>query len=270
MNISAKRLIQAALLVTAVAPFAVSANDDDSWQYGLSIYGWFPDISGTTAFPLAPGEDFTVSISDILDNLQFTFQGSFDARKGKWGMFADVIYLDLGKSGQNLREGTIGGSEIPVDVTAKVGFDMKSLITTAAGFYRIVDEPDKSFDFVFGLRYADISQKLNWNFSGNIGDLPIEGPVGDAKVSASYWDGIVGMRGRFGFGQGGNWFLPCYADFGTGDSDLTWSAAAGIGYRFNWGEIAGAWRYMDYDLPSGKPMGDMDFSGPAIGAVFRW
>lgn len=270
MNSSISKTLQTAILATLIFPATVAADESDTWQYDLSIYGWFPDISGTTAFPLAPGEDFTVSIGDILDNLQFTFQGSFNARKGQWGMFADTIYLDLGKSGQQTREGTIGDSPIPVDVTARVGFDMKSWITTAAGYYRIVDEPNKSFDFMFGLRYADASQKLNWNLSGNIGDLPIEGPVGNAKVSASYWDAVIGLRGSLGFGPNGNWFLPYYADIGTGDSDLTWQAAGGIGYRFNWGEIAGVWRYMDYDLPSGKPIGDMDFSGPAVGAVFRW
>jgi hypothetical protein len=270
MKKSRSKAVRAALLAAVLLPATASASDSDSWQYGLSIYGWFPDISGTTAFPLGAGEDFTVPIGDILDNLQFTFQGSFDARKGKWGMFADMIYLDLGKSGQETRDGMIGDAQIPVDVTAKVGFDMKSLITTAAGYYRMVDETNKSFDFVFGLRYADVSQKLNWNLSGNIGDLPVTGPVGSAKVSASYWDAIIGMRGQFGFGQSGKWYIPYYADIGTGDSDLTWQAAGGIGYRFGWGEIAGVWRYLDYDLPSGKSIGDMDFSGPAIGAVFRW
>lgn len=270
MRNSVCKAIQIAVLSTVMMPVALSADSDDAWQYGLSIYGWFPDISGTTAFPIAPGEDFTVSISDILDNLEFTFQGSFDARKGRWGMIADVIYLDLGKSDQETREGTIGGSRIPADVTAKLGFDMKSWITTAAGYYRFVDDSNKSFDLVFGLRYADVSQKLKWNLSGNIGNLPVQGPVGSAKISASYWDAIIGMRGHLGFGQSGNWYIPYYADIGTGDSDLTWQAAAGLGYRFNWGEIAGVWRYMDYDLPSGKAMGDMDFSGPAVGAVFRW
>lgn len=270
MNNSIKKVLRGVILSTALLPVLATANDSDSWQYSLSVYGWFPDISGTTSFPLAPGEDFTVAIGDILDNLDFTFQGSFDARKGKWGMIADVIYLDLGKSGHETREGTIGGSQIPADVTAKLGFDMKSWITTAAGYYRLVDESDRSFDFVFGLRYADISQKLKWNLSGNIGNLPIQGPVGSARVSASYWDAVLGLRGRYDFGAGGNWFLPYYADIGTGDSDLTWQAAGGIGYRFNWGEIAGVWRYMDYDLPSDKPIGDMDFSGPAVGAVFHW
>ena len=41
-------------------------------------------------------------------------------------------------------------------------------------------------------------------------------------------------------------------------------------YRFNWGDIAGFWRYMEYDLPSDAALGSMDFNGPAVGAIFRW
>jgi hypothetical protein len=39
---------------------------------------------------------------------------------------------------------------------------------------------------------------------------------------------------------------------------------------FGWGDISVAWRYLDYDLKSGGPIKDMDFSGPAAGLKFRW
>jgi len=31
-----------------------------------------------------------------------------------------------------------------------------------------------------------------------------------------------------------------------------------------------AWRYLYYDMPSGKAIKDINFSGPAIGLTFRW
>ena len=64
--------------------------------------------------------------------------------------------------------------------------------------------------------------------------------------------------------------MPYYLDVGTGNSDLTWQALAGIGYSFKWGEMIAAWRYLDYEMPSDKRIADMNFSGPAVGAVFRW
>jgi len=251
-------------------PAALYADTSDSWEFGAAIYGWFPDMSGVTSFPVGEDQEFVVPIGDILDNLQFTFQGSFDARKGNWGLLTDVVYLDIGNTESGFREGTIGESGIPADVSATVGFDMKSLIWTAAGYYRVLDQPEKSVDFLAGLRFADVEQSLDWSFSGNIGQLPIPGREGSAEVSAKYWDAIIGVRGRFAFGRDGSWFLPYYLDMGTGDSDFTWQAMAGIGYSFGWGDVATIWRYMDYDLPSGKPIGNMDFSGPAAGVVFRW
>jgi len=57
---------------------------------------------------------------------------------------------------------------------------------------------------------------------------------------------------------------------GAGESDLTWQGVAGLGYAFRWGEVAAAWRYLYYDLPSDKAIRDMSFSGPEIGVTFRW
>lgn len=263
-----KKVISMALLSAGMLPATLSADD---WEFGAAIYGWFPDISGQTAFtPPGGGGDFTVEIGDILENLQFTFQGSFDARKGQWGLFTDVIYMDLGKTQSNFNDGTVGGTNLPYDVTGSVTFDMKSWIWTTAGYYRMVDDQGTSFDVLAGVRYADVDQELGWNLSGDIGQLPLPGPVGNASVGGTNWDFIVGLRGKLGLGQGGSWFLPYYADVGTGDSDVTWQAVAGIGYAFGWGEVAGVYRYLSYDQSKDRPLADMNFSGPALGVVFRW
>ena len=67
-----------------------AATDDDEWAFGAALYGWLPDISGTTTFAGAPGGgDFTIGIDQILDNLQFTVMGSFDARRGRVGFVTD-------------------------------------------------------------------------------------------------------------------------------------------------------------------------------------
>ena len=254
----------------AMIPNVVSAQTDDDWEFGASIYGWFPDISGQAVLPDGSGGDFTVPISTILDNLSFTFQGAFDARKGQWGVFTDVIYMDLGNTKKDISEGSIGGNDIPVDVTAKVGFDMTSWIWTTAAYYRLIDQPEKSFDLLGGVRLLDVSQSLNWSLSGNVGEIPLPSREGKAKVAGDSWDAIIGMRGRFSFGQNNTWFMPYYMDIGTGDSDFTWQAMGGVGYAFGWGELTAVYRYLDYDLSSDGPVGDMDFSGPAVGAIFRW
>ena len=251
-------------------PVSIMANEED-WQFGASIYGWFPDIAGQTSFtPPNGGGDFEVGIDQILENLEFTLMGQFDARKGKWGLMADMIYMDVGNSKSGVREATIGGTPIPVDASADVNMDLESWIWTLAGYYRVQDQTNSSFDLLGGLRYTDVAQKVAWDITGNVASIPVLDRAGSAEAGLDNWDAIIGARGRFAFGSENRWFVPYYLDVGAGDSDLTWQALAGIGYKFKWGETAAFWRYLSYDLPSDKAIADINFSGPAIGVAFRW
>ena len=257
-------------LLLIFAPHITSAQSSDEWEFGLSIYGWFPDIEGTTSFRVDEGVDFTLPINTILDNLDFTLQGLFEARKDHWGFALDMIYMDLGATKNSSVTGTVGSTPIPAEAMASVGLDLKSLVLTGVGYRRFVDEGTSNADFLFGARYLDIEQELNWNFSGNLGGLQLPGREGSARVSGSNTDFIVGLRGNIGLGEAERWFIPYWADIGTGDSDLTWQAMLGLGYVFDWGQLALAWRYLDYDMSSDARIADMTFSGPAIGARFAW
>lgn len=271
MNKSIRNSLRVLALSATLLPAAAIAGNGDDWEFGLSIYGWFPELSGSTIFPTGSGtgSGFEVPVDNILDSFQFAFLVSLDVRKGNVGLFTDMVYMDLGNTNKVINEGTIGGTDIPYDATVHTGFDMKSLVWTTAGYFRVVDEQKKTFDILAGVRYADIEQSLDWSFEGNISDIPLPGREGDVKVSVDYWDAIIGMRGHVALGEGG-WFLPYYADIGTGGSDFTWQAAGGIGYAFNWGELAAVWRILSYELPSDKPVQDLEMSGPEMGVVFRW
>jgi hypothetical protein len=260
-----------ALLASTGALAQQSSSKTDSWQFGVSIYGWFPDVEGKTAFTQPGGSnEFKIDIDNILDNLEFTLMGTFDVRKGRWGILTDVIYMDVGGSQTGTREATIGGNELPVNASANVDLDLKSWIWTLTGYYRALDQPGMTLDVVAGARYLDVEQKVNWDVTGNVGSIPIPGRTGSAEVSLTNWDALIGLRGRFAFGAQNAWFVPYYFDVGAGDSDFTWQGIAGLGYAFHWGEIAAVWRYLSYDLPSGSAIDDMSFSGPAIGVTFRW
>ena len=61
-----------------------------------------------------------------------------------------------------------------------------------------------------------------------------------------------------------------YSDIGTGQLDLTWKLAGGIGYMYGWGQVFGMWRYLDYNFTSGKARADTSFNGPMFGVAFQW
>ena len=64
--------------------------------------------------------------------------------------------------------------------------------------------------------------------------------------------------------------VPYYFDIGAGDSDLTWNAFAGLAREYNWGDLLIAYRHLEYDQGSDSLMQDFSFSGPLIGARFRF
>ena len=268
MNSRAKALTAAATLALALSPQPGVAGEE--WDFTLGIYGYFPDLTGTSNLPTGGEGDFRIDIGTILDNLEFTLQGNFDARHGRVGIFTDVIYLDVGNSKTGYSDGTIGGTPIPSDAEATVKLDVESLLWTTSAYYRLFDEAGSSLDVMFGVRYADLQQTLSWTLEGNASVEPFPGRNGSREISADYFDGIVGLRGHAALGSGGKWFVPYYADIGTGDSDLTWQAAAGIGYAFSRGELMAGWRYLSYDLPTGSRIEDIEFSGPQVGGTFRW
>lgn len=114
----------------------------------------------------------------------------------------------------------------------------------------------------------NIKESLRWDISGQLGALPAAARSGEASHRETVWDAIVGAKGRYTWGDG-RWSVPFYVDVGTGESDLTWQAAAGIGYSFSWGEITVMWRELSYDLKSSRNLQDVRFSGPMFGATFR-
>lgn len=266
------RVATAGLLAAfaAIAPIAqAQTQPTDDWRFQATIYGWFPGISGTTEFPSgAGGPSIDVNAKDLIENLKMAFMGTFEVQHGRWGGFVDWFYSDVGSTKSGTRDFSFHGQPLPIGLTADLSLDVKTNIGTFAGTYALVENPAYRTGLVFGARMLDVDQTLNWGLSGN-------GPLGVARagtsvVSATNWDGIVGVRGQARFGDDKRWFVPYYADIGTGESKLTWQAILGLGYSFSWGDIIAAWRYLDYEFDSGKPLQSLTFNGVAVGVSFRF
>jgi len=272
MKLSLKTWFACALggIGLAVSPLQAQEASGSDWQFAATIYGWFPDIGGRTELPLGGGGDIDVDISTILDHLKMTGQGSFEFRRGRWGGFTDIVYLDVGESKSNTRNLEINGVPIPATVTAAVDFDLKSTFWTLAASYRVGSNDESPFDLLFGARLAHMKQELNWTFSGSFGATTPPPTTGTRGTSVDQWDAIVGGKGRVALGSSQKWAMPYYFDIGTGDSNFTWQAEVGLAYSFGWGDLGVVWRYLDYDLDSNGPIVDMNFSGPAAGVAFRW
>lgn len=266
---SLRAAVCATPLAILLAPALAQTTDD--WAFRASINGYLPDIGGSTTFPqTGVGSGVTIDAKTIIENLKMTFMGSIEASRGGWGLFTDVLYMDVGTTRTGFREITIGGMELPLGAAAKVDYDLKGWIWTSGGVWHVHADPASSLDVVAGARLLDIKQTLGWEVTGNVGTIPLPGRAGVSEVGLTNWDAIVGVKGRWAFGEGRKWFVPYYADIGAGESKLTLQALGGVGYGFGWGEVVGVWRYIDYEMKSGGSVESLSFSGPQVSAVFRW
>jgi hypothetical protein len=251
---------------------AQAATED--WKFEATVYGWFPAIGSDMSFPTSGGPSIDVSkrlsTNDVLDALKFAFFGSFEAKKGKYGFWTDVVYADLGGAKTGLRQVDSGLLPVPVDLSANLSLDMKSWIWTVAGTYALAATPEYTMDVLGGARLLDMTNTLDYAFSASAGGHPLGGLSGTAEASDNFWDAVVGLKGRANFGADRKWFIPYYVDVGTGQSQLTWQVSTGVGYQFDWGSVVATWRYLDYKFKSDSNIQSMSFNGPTIGVSFQF
>jgi hypothetical protein len=257
-------------LAASLLPLATHAQSVDDWKWQASVYGWFPSIGGKTSFPPPSGNPtIDIDADTIIENIKFVFMGSIEGQRGKWGLWTDLIYLNVDGSKSATRDVTIGRQALPVGVDLNADLDIKAWVWSIAGTYSVIATPEHTMQLLAGTRLLDLEEKLNWQFNGNIGALPLAAS-GSSSVSESVWDGIIGVKGRASFGANREWFVPYYLDIGTGQSDFTWQGLIGIGYQFHWGAVTAAYRYLDYEFKSGKRLESLNLSGPLVGVTFRW
>jgi hypothetical protein len=266
-----QRTTTAALALAALMPFTALAQSPSDWQFRASLYAYLPSIGGNLAFPVRSGDaSVTVHPDNVLDELNFAFMGTFEANNGRFGVFTDFMYLDVSGSRSGGRDFQVGNHDLPASVTGDLDLTIKGTAWTIAGEYRVTSSPEFTMDALLGARLLDVRPKLSWSLAGDVATIPTAGRAGNYEIKANNWDAIVGVKGRYAFGDRRAWFVPFYADVGTGESDLTWQAAAGLGYAFGWGDVLALWRYLGYNMKSGQAVEDINFNGPMIGVTFKW
>ena len=264
--------LSALLLAALVAAPAHAQIPEDRWTFQAIVYAYLPDVGGSTAFPERSGSSsINVNTDQILSDLNFTFMGTLEARKGRWGLFTDFIYLDMSGDQNGTRNFRIGGNQIPASLSANLDLGIKGTLWTLAGEYLAVNDASTTLYVLGGARMLDVKETLSYSLSADIGPFSGPGRSGTSEVKQTYWDAVIGVKGRFAFGERREWSVPFYADVGTGESDLTYMLFAGLGYQFSsWGSVLGGWRYIDYNFKSSSNIQSLDFNGPMIGVAFNW
>jgi hypothetical protein len=163
-----------------------SAPQPDQWQFSFTPYAWATGVNGDVA---ARGHavDVDASFIDIVENSDslLALMGYFEARKGAFSFFTDVVWMDLGFPGDAKndfnRQGAGRPSKFPnIDVTVDANLSIKSkaqldyestIVQSGAGF-EVAKWSNASshtaLDVLGGARYWNQSVNSTVNLSGTL------------------------------------------------------------------------------------------------------
>jgi hypothetical protein len=261
------------LLLHGLAAAADVNMYDGQWHFALTPYAWIPttltaDLRFNVPPELGGPPSIDVSPSTIISRLRFVASLVGEARKSEWALAMDMFYVDLGNLKSKVRSvsGPLGMVSLPID--SSVDTNLKTLLLQGIASYTALRDDKTTFDVFGGVRYASVKASLGWNLSGDVGLLGRSGSLSD-KVDL--WDGIVGARGQVALGNERRWFVPYYIDVGAGnESNKTWQAYAGAGYRYGWGDLVLVYRYLSYRTSGSSLVENLHMGGPVLAATFRW
>ena len=223
------------------------------WTFTLTPYAWIAGLKGDvgtlSGFPPA---EVDVSFSDIIQSTEIAAMLAGEARRGRWGLLLDLVYLDLSED-----------AEGPEPFFGEAELQSTTLFATLSGAYRVLEKERVALDVLAGMRpwYLDTKLELSAGLLAARSTSDTEGWV----------DPLVGAR--VSFALGGGFSVTGVADvggFGVG-SDISWQAIATLNYRLrDWLWLRAGYRHLEVDYEDGGFVYDVQMSGPILGAGLQF
>ncbi|MBC2717129.1 MAG: hypothetical protein HF978_17630 [Desulfobacteraceae bacterium] len=246
-----------AVILPLICVVLVHAESDcsDQWEFQLAPYAWLAGQKGEVAtLPGFPPTDIDIDFyDDIFGNINGAIFLVGEARKDRYGMLMDIAYTDI-----EFEDTT------PGPFFSSVKSRTKSWMVTAAGLYRLIQEPGVFLDLIAGARYWSVDSTLSLG----------AGILDPQKVSnrEGWVDPVIGLKGLSPIGES-KFFVSgslVLGGFGVG-SDFMWDAIANLGYQWTEGfSTTLGYRYLDVDYEDNDFLYDVAQSGLVFGLSWRF
>lgn len=236
----------AALTLTGLPAAAQQGN----WDFSVSAYLWANDTTVTTDTPRGEVES-ELSFSDAIKDLNFAFMGTVEARNGPWGIITDLLYFSLSSEGDSPAGVAFSGVEADSDMTVVSGYLA----------YRVYEDPKVAFDLGAGVRAFWINSDTSL--------IGATAPTETFSYDENFVDPVVAARLRIGFNE--KWAGTVFLDAGGNGDSQTWQALATVDYGLSesW-SLRGGYRYMKAEWDTDFGQSSLEFSGPVLGAAYRF
>jgi hypothetical protein len=248
-------IVCTAVYILASCPPLYAESDSEKWHFQLAPYAWLAGQSGKVAtLPGLPPADIDIGFyDDILDNINGALMLVGEARKGRFGLVADIAYTDI-----ETEESTPGA------FFSSVRSRTTSWIVSAAGLYRLVERQQAFLDLIGGIRYWSVDSEL----ALGAGRLPAR----EVTNNEDWVDPIIGLKGLAPIGASKFFVSGAFAlgGFGVG-SDLMWDLNVNLGYQ--WTQAIATtlgYRYLDVDYDNDGFLYDVSQDGLVLGLSWRF
>ena len=221
----------------------------------LTAYLWAASMSGNVGVRGLPPAEIDVDFDEIFKSIDWfppPVMLAGEVRYDRFALLSDLIYLGVEAD---------GASPGPLPLTADA--ELKTLILTVGGSYRVVQTNSVNLELLAGARFWMLDM-----------DLALTGPLVGTRVggrSETWIDPIVGIAGQVKLG--GGFAIKAEGDvggFGVG-ADLDWQVLGAIQYQLNESvTLEAGYRYLSVDFDDGDFLYDVAMQGPIIGGSIRF
>ena len=226
----------------------------DDWRFAATLYAWAINLNGSASVR-GNTVDINASIFDLLQKSSSlgAVMGEFEADKGRFGFFADIVWAQLGipASAATYRNPIPG---VTLSLQANAAATISVTVIEAAGLYEVGkwtggEQSFTALDIYAGGRFWNVSSQIDLNLTGAIAfsdprlsQFDRSRTIGIADSGSLYWaDPMIGLRLRHQFTPNQHAFLKGdVGGFGlSGSSLFSWQVAAVYNYT---------WQYSGYAL----------------------
>jgi hypothetical protein len=127
---------------------------DNQWHFNFGMPGWIAFVSGEVGLQ-GVNTDVDVPFDKTIRQITGIASFSADVRKGRFGVYADILYLNL------------SDSVYPSGLLSSTNIDLTEYLVDAEIYYRVIEGPRGWLDLRAGARYTDL-----YNALGLVGNGP--------------------------------------------------------------------------------------------------
>ncbi len=248
-------LVAAALAVasgSADAQEALTTSELSPWGFSVTPYFWVAGLEGDVGVRGLGPVEVDASFGDIIENTDMALMLAAEARRNRWGLVLDLVYLGVSEQ-----------AETPGPLFSDASIEVTTLFATIDVAYRFLEARAVTLDALAGARtwYVDADLDLD---AGML-------PATNRQDETAWVDPVIGLRATVGLARGLSLtMLGDVGGFGV-SSDSTWQALASIGYDVtSWVTLRAGYRHLKVDYDDGGFVYDVAMSGPIFGLGFRF